>query len=234
MIDKIKNIGFYDEETGEILDKDIGIGILNEDRKSKLRELFYKIDNCPNELSVEQIQTLCSIMKVDLKYLDNFSSYHIVNDFSMGNLFELNISMKAYYYFGLLTTKYCSSTYTLLFNNNKHIEKDVDISKLLNITKNAWGFIKKELEELKLIKKINFNNKTYYKVNPLYIRKGKTITESTWFAFRDEIINSKSLPDIKIIYWDKILEQDYGITNESIGMDTIYKGLNIEKQHSKH
>lgn len=142
--------------------------------------------------------------------------------------------MKAYYYFGLLTTKYCSSTYTLLFNNNKHIEKDVDISKLLNITKNAWGFIKKELEELKLIKKINFNSKTYYKVNPLYIRKGKTITESTWFAFRDEIINSKSLPDIKIIYWDKILEQDYGITNESIGMDTIYKGLNIEKQHSKH
>ena len=233
-MEKINKLGFYNKETGEILEKEIGMSVLNEDRKLKLRELFYKIDNCPNELSVEQIQTLCSIMKVDLKYLDNFSSYHIVNDFSMCNLFELNISMRAYYYSGLLTTKYCSSTYTLLFNNNKHIEKDVDISKLLNITKNTWSSVKKELEELRLIKKINFNNQVYYKVNPLYIRKGKTITESTWFAFREEIINSGSLPDIKIIYWDKILEQDYGITNKSIGMDTIYKAPNIEKIDSTH
>lgn len=228
-MEKVNKIGFYDKKTGENLEKEVVISVLNEDRKLKLKELFYKIDNCPNELSVEQIQTLCSIMNIDLKYLDNFSSYHIVNDFSMHNLFELNISMKTYYYFGLLTTKYCSSTYTLLFNNNKHIEKDVDISKLLSITKNTWSSIKKELEEFKLIKKINFNNQTYYKVNPLYIRKGKTITESTWFAFRDEIIDSGNLPEIKRIYWDKILEQDYGITNKSTGVDTIYKAPNIEK-----
>ena len=80
-MEKINKLGFYDKETGENLEKEVVISVLNEDRKLKLRELFYKIDNCPNELSVEQIQTLCSIMKVDLKYLDNFSSYHIVNDF---------------------------------------------------------------------------------------------------------------------------------------------------------
>lgn len=209
---KLEKLQHINIETGEILDEDIIRAIVSEEDRNYLKKIFGLYKNNPNLLQLEDIEKICKIRSIDNKRLIDFDMYHMVNDDSLSKLFDNNVSMKAYYYFGLLTTKYCSSTYTLIYNNNRHIEKDSDISKLLGISKSTWNAIKKELEDLKLLRRISFDGKNYYKINPLYVRKNRTITESTWFAFRDEIINSGKMPPIQILFWDKILEQDFNIS----------------------
>lgn len=219
-----KNIGYYDLNTGEDLDKNIVDAIRKEDFNNKWMIINKKISEDPNSMTLEEIDMYMNANNIKPKKMMEFKRYYRSNEELDLRLFDKGISKNGFFYFKYLVSKHCSLTYTLKFGNNVSIKKDEQISETLGITVRAWRSIKKELIDLNLIKVINFEGNKYFKVNPCYIGKNKMLTPHTYHAFRNDLIDNELLSNIQILWWDKFMLEEYHI---------IYKGRNEQKLSEK-
>jgi len=213
---KIDRLGVIDNDTGEILSNGIEVveSVIKEEYNNKIRGLIYKLDNKPEDLTLEQWVSLSKIKRVNLDNLNSFTTYHQVNADLDLKLFDENISMKAYYYFRKLISKHCGGTYTLKFNGNgiangRNIIKDQQIADTLDISLSTWRKVKPELIKFNLIKIITFEGHKYYKVNPCYVKKKKLLTLHTYYAFRVDIIKYELISRYQVMFWDKYIKEEY-------------------------
>lgn len=213
-MNKLKEIECTNITTGEIIDNEIIESIFKEKHKNNIKNLYYKLDNAPDNMNIEEIRYIAKIENISLDRINSFDSYHIINADFDKLLFEKNLTPTTYYYFNKLVAYYCSCTYTLQYKNNKNIVKDIDIAEILGIKERAWGYIKSDLIKYNLIKMVNLGKEKAYKINPCYIGKRKIMTPNTYYAFRDDIIKNNLMSSIQILYWDKLLLEDYGVKLE--------------------
>ncbi|RLD57488.1 MAG: hypothetical protein DRJ01_13805 [Bacteroidetes bacterium] len=212
---KLDNFELMNKETGEIVEntKEVAKSMLKEEISDEWKMIFYRWENCKEKLTIEQWLKLDKIKKLKLNSIVGFGNYHQVNADMDLELFDKNISMKAYYYFRKLISKHCGNTYTLQFkNSNRHIVKDQQVANTLDISLSMWRKIKAELLNFNLIKVISFENKKHYKVNPCYVKKKKVITPHTYDAFRDDMIKYNLISHYQMLFWDAYMYEEYMIT----------------------
>jgi len=204
---KKDRVGYYDKVTGEELPDDVLSSIKREENS---RLLFIYKDN-PYKLSLDELELVIKIKHLkQVDKLPRMSKLRYINEDFENKLFETGISPTTYYYFKKLVSKYCSKTHTLLFRNHKPIRKDLDIEKLLEVSKPTWTKCKKELEELNILRKLEFDGENYYKVNPVYVGKRNSyLTTNTYYFFRKDLM--EYLERHQIIYFDLMLREEFGI-----------------------
>jgi len=207
---KLDNIGYINLKNGEMLTKEIVDSIKNEENKNKCKELFCKLENNPYELTSKEIE---EIVKIKNKKLSIIKEYDFFEEYYTGNKKKLteaaeNLSDSAYKCFNLLILKWTSCENTIQYKNNRNIVKDKDIADVLNISPRKWSNIKKELLGFNAIRKVTFENKQLYKINPLLIGHSMKITKCTYYAFRDYL--SSEFDPLKTLYWDKKLTEEFG------------------------
>jgi len=214
LVSKINKLEFSNKETGEILNNGIEIveSIQKEERTKFYRDLFWKFENKPELLSIEEIELAVKVSNnytlKDIKEFNNFEKHYTGNKVKLKETLE-HLTDPAFKCFSSLVVNYTSTENTLQYKNHVNIVKDINIAEVLNISVNKWQRIKKELINISAIRKIKFQGKPIIKINPTIIGHSMKITKCTYYAFRDVLIDEFS--KIKKIYWDKMLIEEFGI-----------------------
>lgn len=208
---KLKDIEHYNKYTGEIIEKEKVDEIRKIEWKHKQNRIKTLIEKSPEKLSLEELKEYYLANNINFNTIKGFDKYHRINHkLDLVLMDEYKLSQSAYYYFNKIICKYCSNTYSILYNNNRPINNDEKLSKALDISLSYWKKIKKELIKYNLIKKSNLDNKIIYKINPCFVGLSRTITPSTYNAFRDDMIKYELINKYQQIYWDKLLLEEYG------------------------
>lgn len=208
---KLKDIEHYNKNTGELIENSKLNELRKDEWKYKQIRISKLLEKAPDKLTLEEIREYYITHNININIMKEFDSYHRTNhNLDLILMEKYNISQSAYYYFNKLINKYCSSTYSILYNNNKVINTDRKLSEALNISYSNWRKIKTELTKHSLIKKSNLDDKVVYKINPCFVGLSKTLTPSTYNAFREDLIKYKLITKFQRIYWDKLLCEEYG------------------------
>ena len=160
-----------------------------------------------SSVEIEEAVELYSKKNLKLNEYNFFKEYYTTNKKKLSEALEI-LSDSAYKCFSKLIANYATSENTIQYDNNINIIKDKDFAKVLNISICKWYSIKKELIENNCIRKVEFDKRVLYKINPTIIGHSMRITKCTYYAFRSELI--KEFDEIKRIYWDKKLIEEFG------------------------
>lgn len=206
-------IGCYDLKTGEALEEEDLKKVMNEKNSWYYKNLIYKFYNSAHELDSKDIKIVASIINkgLDLKKYEPFDLYSTTNS-DLFNKAVNELSETAFCSFCKMLN-FSNSKNTLQFKNNKNIVKDLDFIEILKISRTKWFDVKKELIDYGAIRKVKFDGKNLYKINPSIIGHSMDIDIITYYAFRD--ILSSMFDPMKTLYWDKQLI-------ESCGSDIFY------------
>lgn len=197
---KINKIGFFNKESGEELSKDILDSILKEDFSAKIRYIEDKFKNFPEQLELDEIELLLKIHNI---------SSNVKLDFKKGGFFSIKINpditkklniktLGALFLIGENT----SSEGRLVYENKKAIKSFDKLIDYLNISTNDWNrHIKKDFDEYNILRKENIDGEIYIIVNPLFLFKDRTISETMFIAFYDDIKNV--LSPLQFLYLTK-------------------------------
>ena len=207
---KLNNYEIYDKENGNEISTEVIKSIQKEEFVNRKKYLLYMLENKPEKLTSLEIE---EGFKYTNKKLSMIKEYDFFEEYYTGNKKKLvdalkKLSDSTYKCFSVLIASYTSCENTIQFNNNVNIIKDKDFSKILEISLSKWYNIKKELINNKCIRKIDFDNKKLYKINPMIIGHSMKITKATYYAFRDSLI--EEFDKLKTIYWDKKLIEEFG------------------------
>jgi len=210
-MNKSEKIGYYNNETGEILSEDIVDAIKNEEKSNYYKQLFWKYKNNKNELSLSEIEELRGVIKkrelarqrnkkaVYLKYSDGF--YMVANN-TEDNLKQLSFEANGFLH---LLGFNINKSGVIIYKNNKNIRSFEKLRLLLGVSERVWRRIKKELDEFNVIKKERVNNEIVLIVNPKYLGTSYEVTEykfMVWHTYFKEYLD-----DIDYLY----LVKQFGI-----------------------
>lgn len=185
MLDKYTAVS---KETGEILEiEEVIKKYLNSNNasivsKSKsLSELFDKLKNNPYDLTTNEITR---IAKANKNPIDSFRSFFTVNLTS--HYFDLDLSSISYVVFGKMLKLLNAGHKIEKYGNNKKIKNLEDFYNSIDISKTTFYKIKKELEDKRLIKILETDDRVLILLNPVYIRCGK-MDSVVFYEFEREI-----------------------------------------------
>lgn len=210
----MRELEVVNKETGEILEVEQTEKIVNDYTTTKWvtkkQRLEKKYMNNPDDMNLEEVEFLLETSNSEWA-VKQYESFELTTTMNREMEYEKckSISDPAWSAFTLLKSKYTSMTNTLQFKNNRNIVNNKDIANILEISDSTWRRLRKELIKEKLIKQIEFDKKKLWKVNPLIVGHSMKITPDTYYAFRSDIIKTKST--MARLYWDNILKETYGI-----------------------
>ena len=202
-----ETIGLYDKIDGSLIsDSETMNKLLKEEKEITTKSLIYKFKNTPELLTNEEIKTLAKIKKKNLESYENYDLYS-THDKELFDKAVNELTDISFCNFCKLL-KYCNAANTLQYKNNVNIVKDTDFMEILKVSRSKWFDIKKELVQYGALRKIKFDGKPLYKVNPSIVGHSMKINLITYYAFRDVLI--PKFDKIKILYWDRQLLEECG------------------------
>lgn len=184
---KLEKIGYYIKETGEIISDDIFRDINKEQIKNKYKEIYYKMENKPLELTVEEIEIIRKAQgvrnpeKVNLNYKKGYFMISQIEEDIYEKLNELTVYL-------LHMCGYRMNKDGLLkYKNGRAIRTFKSLREYYNLSHYKWGVIKNDIDEYKLIKEQIHDNEKYLVVNPIYTSSQYEITMYKFMAFHAEL-----------------------------------------------
>ena len=188
---KTDNIGYFNLDTGELVEKRIVKAMESEEYGRKVKNIFDKLKNCEiEELSLNEVEIALKVIgishnNIQLDLTKDGGRYFIINDNS-----ELILSLNIYMS-GVLAKVYPLITHdnTLITRNNRPIQSFNKLREYLNISDSTWRrHIIPEIRKHNIIKSEKIDNKNYLVLNPLFSVKNRAITEYVFKCFYNELI----------------------------------------------
>lgn len=183
----LNEIGYYVKETGEIISDDIFRDINKEHIKNKYKEIYYKMENKPLDLTVEEIeiirkaQGIRSPSKVNLNYKKGYFMISQMEENIYEKLSELTVYL-------LHMCGYRMNKDGLLkYKNGRAIRTFKSLREYYNLSHYKWTVIKNDIDTYKLIKEQTHDNEKYLVMNPIYTSSQYEITMYKFMAFHSEL-----------------------------------------------
>jgi hypothetical protein len=196
------------EETGEILSRELLDKLIEQEKKEENKRLLRKFYN-EEDLNSQEIIIISNILNrggIKLEEYDSFNDYCVTDTMAMFRLAKI-LGGEAFRH-AFMLAQFVKGNNTLQTKNNKNLVTDESFAKAFDITVKKWQYIKKELIEHKVIKKLKFDGITMYKLNPLIIGRSMKISPCSYYAFREEL--KPVMNKFKVLYWDKKLLEEFG------------------------
>lgn len=202
-LSKLNRIEIYDKDTGEILEngKEIYDSIKREEELKRIKLIYYKLDNCENNLSLEELSILMKLQKRSTIIKLNFKEdgYFIIKK-DIEKTLKLHEYTRSMLY---LISHMITHDGRLKYENNKIIPSTSDLKKYLKISNDKWNkYIKPDIEKYKILKKENIDNKWCILLNPIYATTTRIVTETMFIAFHTEL--KEYLEHIDYLYLKKL------------------------------
>lgn len=200
-LSKLNNLIIVDDNTGEILENGIEVieSIQKEEYKNEYKEIYYKLENNPDDLTYEELEF---IKKSDKVFLESLSSNYIrVSKIRKDILLSLDHEILGIVtYLSLLANR----DGVLRYRNGIMIKSFNKLRELLSITPYKWNIIKKKLIENEIIATGKLNSNKFLVINPLYSNSHNEIDTYKFIAFHKSL--KKHLKPVDYWYLVKKLE----------------------------
>jgi len=182
----IKNIGFYNNKTGEDIKKEIFLAIQKQENNKEITKLYNKAKDDIDSLTLEELEDLRKLLK-----LKGNISLDFTNDkyFTIKNNLDFIINLSIHtrgtiYTIGHMITH----DGRIKYNNNRLISNFDDLRNYLNINKTTWSrHIKPDIDAFQIIVKEKLNNKWCLLMNPIFAVKDRSVTETMFIAFHESL-----------------------------------------------
>lgn len=179
-------IGYFNKQTGEELSKELVEKMEQEYNSVEIKKIFEKLNSDPNSLTLDELVILMKITKRNTKVKLDFSedSYFTIRK---NNKLLMELDANTVKVVAVLS-QMISHDGRIKYDNNRVLSKFEDVRLLFNMTKHTWnGKVKPELDKHSILKKEIVNGKRCLLLNPLFSVKDRTVTETMFLAFYEEL-----------------------------------------------
>ena len=189
---KTDNIGYFNLDTGELVEKRIVKAMESEEYGRKVKNIFDKLKNCDIEnLSLNEVEIALKVIgishnNIQLDLAKNGESYFIIkNNRRITKGLNLDIKGVLYEIQQLIT-----HNNAIVKENNASITNFTQLREYLGVSESIWKRnIMPSITKFNIIKKEKINDKFYLILNPLFSVKSRGVGEYVFKCFYEELIH---------------------------------------------
>lgn len=203
MNSKLKNLTIIDNNTAEILANGVELieNIKKEEHINYIKELYYKLNNCSDKLTLEDLSVLMKLQKRSTIIKLDFEEdgYFIIKK-DIQKTLELHEYTRSMLY---CISHMITHDGRLKYENNRIIPSLSKLKEYLKISNDKWNkYIKPDINKFYILKKESIDNKWCILLNPIYATTTRIVTETMFIAFHEEL--KKYLDDIEYLYLKRL------------------------------